>query len=51
MDGLLKFVSNADEACPLIEDIINMCVKAGFNLTKFTSNKKEILVKILKEKR
>ena len=28
-----------------------MCAKARFNLTKFTSNKKEVLLKIPEEKR
>ena len=51
VDDLLKSVENGDEACQLIADAINMCAKGGFNLTKFTSNKKEVLVKIPKEKR
>ena len=51
MNDLLKSVQNADETCQLIEDAINMCAKARFNLTKFTSNKKEVLLKIPEEKR
>ena len=31
--------------------LINMYVKGGFNLPKFTSNKKEVLVKISEEKK
>ena len=51
VDDLLKSVLNADKACQLIEDVINMCAKGGFNLTKFTSNEKKVLVKIPEEKR
>ena len=51
VDDLLKSVLNADKACQLIEDVINMCAKGGFNLMKFTSNEKKVLVKIPEEKR
>ena len=51
VDDLLKLIPNADEACQLIEDVISTCTKSEFNLTKFTSNKKEVLVKIPEEKR
>ena len=42
---------NSDKACQLIEVVISMCAKGGFNLTKFTINKKEVLVKIPEEYR
>ena len=51
VDDLLKSMQNGDEACQLIADVINIYAKGGFNLTKFTSNKKEVLVKIPEEKR
>ena len=44
-------VLNTDEACQLIENVINMCAKGVFNLTKFTSNKKEVLVNITEKKK
>ena len=49
VNDLSKSVPNADEAYQLIEDVISISAKGGFNLTKFTSNKKEILVKIPEE--
>ena len=49
VNNLSKSVPNADEAYQLIEDVISISTKGGFNLTKFTSNKKEILVKIPEE--
>ena len=51
VDDLLKSVLNADESYQLIETVINMCAKGVFNLTKFTSNKKEVLVNITDRKR
>ena len=51
VDDLLMSVLNADEACQLIENVINMCAKGVFNLTKFTSNKKEVLVNITEKKK
>ena len=49
VNNLLKSVPNSDETCQLIKDVISISAKGGFNLTKFTSNKKEILVKIPEE--
>ena len=44
---LLKLVLNINEAC----HFMNMSAKGGFNITKFKSSKKEVLVKITEEKR
>ena len=49
VNDLLKSVPNADETCQLMKVVISISAKGGFNLTKFASNKKEILVKIPEE--
>lgn len=51
VDDLLKSVKTIKEAIELIRNVINMCAAGGFNLTKFTSNAKEVLKAIPEEKR
>ena len=51
VDDLLKSVSAVKDATSIIHNVIIVCAADGFNLTKFTSNRKEILLSIPEEKR
>ena len=51
MDDLLKSVKDLDTAKTLVKNFINMCRSGGFNLTKFISNCKELLISIPEDKR
>ena len=43
-------MNTVQEAVTLIRNVAGMCAAAGFNLTKFTSNTKEVLMAILEAK-
>ena len=51
MDDLLKSVKDLDTAKTLVKNFINMCRSGGFNLTKFISNNKKLLISIPEDKR
>ncbi|KAK3752634.1 hypothetical protein QZH41_000498 [Actinostola sp. cb2023] len=51
VDDGLKSVPSVDEATELINGIKEMCKLGGFNLHKFTSNKKEVIEQIPVEDR
>ena len=46
VDDGLKSVASVEEAVELVKDIKEMCKWGGFNLHKFTSNKKEVIQQI-----
>ena len=46
VDDLLKSANTVQEAVTLIRNVAGMCAAAGFNLTKFTSNTKEVMMAI-----
>ena len=48
---MLKSVNTVKDATSIIPNVIAMRAAGGFNLTKFTSNKKEVLLSITDEKR
>ena len=48
---MLKSVNTVKDATSVIHNVIAICAAGGFNLTKFTSNKKEVLLSITDEKR
>ena len=50
VDDLLKSINTIKDATS-IHNVIVMCAAGGFNLTKFTSNSKEIILSIPEEKR
>ena len=43
MDDLLKSVETEKQAVPVIKQLIELMEIGGFNLTKFQSNKKEVI--------
>ena len=51
VNDLLKALPNISESLELIQSVINMCAKGEINFTNFSSNQREALVKIPKEKR
>ena len=51
VDDGLKSVGTAEEAVKLIKSTKEMCKKGGFNLHKFTSNRKEVIAQIPVEDR
>ena len=51
VDDLLKSVKDLDTAKTLVKNVINMCKSGGFNLTKFISNSRELLISIPEDKR
>ena len=51
VDDLLKSVEDLDRAKTLVKNVINMCRSGGFNLAKFISNSKELLISIPEDKR
>ena len=48
---MLKSVNTVKDATSIIHNVIAICAAGGFNLTKFTSYKKEVLLSITDEKR
>ena len=46
MDDVLKSVPSVRDALTLIQEVRDLCKKGGFKLTKFISNKKDILFQI-----
>ena len=46
MDDVLKSVPSVRDALTLIQEVRDLCKKGGFKLTKFISNKKDILFHI-----
>ena len=46
VDDLLKLVEDLDTAKILVKNVINMCRSGGFNLAKFISSSKELLISI-----
>ena len=51
VDDLLKLVNKIKDATSIIHNVIAMCAAGRFNLTKFTSNRKEVLLSIPDEQR
>ena len=51
MDDLLKLMKDVQSPRQLVQKVIKICKSGGFNLTKFTSNSKELLAAIPEEKR
>ncbi|XP_033122071.1 uncharacterized protein LOC117121078 [Anneissia japonica] len=51
VDDLLKSVRCSDEGIQLVTDLMNVCAKGGFNLTKWSSNDKQVIEWIPREKR
>ena len=51
VDDLLKSMEDVDRAKQLVDNVIKMCKAGGFNLTKFVSNNKELLLSIPESKR
>ena len=51
VDDMLKSFQTVTEAKDVIRKIKELCVKRGFNLTKFTSNREEVLRSIADEDR
>lgn len=43
VDDVLKSVATVTEAAALVEDLIAICKKGGFRLTKWASNSKEVI--------
>lgn len=46
VDDGLKSVASEEESVELVKDIKEMCKRGGFNLHKFTSNRKEVIQQI-----
>lgn len=44
VDDGLKSVPSVEEAVKLVKDVKEMCKRAGFNLHKFTSNRKDVIL-------
>ena len=44
VDDFFKSVNTVQEAVKLIRNVTGMCTAGGFNLTKFTSNTKEVMM-------
>ncbi|XP_068684275.1 uncharacterized protein [Montipora foliosa] len=51
VDDLLKSMPTPERAITLMRELIELCAKGGFNLTKFMSNNREVLAAIPVEKR
>ena len=50
-DDLLKSLPTEEEAIEVIHDVKNMCAKGGFNLTRFVSNSRRVIMSVLPEDR
>ena len=48
---LLKSLPTEEEAIEVIHDVKNMCAKGGFNLTKFVSNSRRVIMSVLPKDR
>ena len=46
VDDLLKSLSTLESAIALVENLIKLCAKGGFNLTKFVSNNRNVWASI-----
>ena len=46
MDDVLKSVPSVRDTITLIQAVTNLCKRVGFKLTKFISNKKDVLFQI-----
>ena len=51
VDDLLKSVPTSEDAITLMEQLIELCAKGGFNLTKFVSNNRKVWSAIPRTKR
>ena len=51
VDDLLKSVPTPEDAITLMEQVIELCAKGGFNLTKFVSNNRKVWSVIPRAKR
>ena len=51
MDDLLKSVGTSSTAIRLADQLVKLCGRDGFNLTKFMSNERHVLAEIPVEKR
>ena len=51
VDHLLKSMPTPESAITLMRELIELCAKGGFNLTKFMSNNRDVLAAIPVEKR
>ena len=51
VDDLLKSVPTPENAMTLMEQLIELCAKGGFNLTKFVSNNRKVWSAIPQAKR
>ena len=51
VDDLLKSVPTPEDAITLMEQLIELCAKGGFNLTKFVSNNRKVWSAIPRAKR
>ena len=51
VDNLLKSLSTVNESVNAIKQLQELCRRVGFNLTKFISNKQEIIKSIPDDKR
>ncbi|XP_033095248.1 uncharacterized protein LOC117099830 [Anneissia japonica] len=51
VDDLLKSVSSPSEGIQLMENLTNLCAEGEFNLTKWSSNDKQVIEAIPKDRR
>ena len=51
VDDLLKSVDDPKTAVILVKNVVDMCKSGGFNLTKFISNNRELLMSIPEDQR
>ena len=51
VENLLKSVESEDSTIQLIQDVRKICQRGGFSLTKFTSNRKDVLKSVPKHHR
>ena len=51
VDNALKSVPTEKDAIELVQAVKGMCAKGGFNLTKFVSNSREVMMSVLPEDR
>ena len=51
VDDVLRSVPSVRDALTLIQEVTDLCKRGGFNLTKFISNKKDVLFQIPDELR
>ena len=50
VDDMVKSVENKEVAIKLVKNVIGICQKVGFKLTKFISNSREVLTTIPEER-